>query len=91
MDDADLHSTELEHLHHMCEYFFLNKLPEGFVLVISFNDMEGIGERLAPIEDFSASDITGAEDSWYFVGCDHLFVLGWYFWTPQGDVEVSDN
>ena len=70
-------------------YFLICKLSDRFIFIISFDDVKGIGQRLAPIVDLSWSNIAGAEYSRYFIGCDHFFVLGRYFWAPEGDMEVA--
>ena len=68
----------------------LRELSDGLVFVVSFDDVEGVGEGLAPVVDLSAAEVAGAEDCWDFVGGDHFFVFEGYFWAALRNMEITD-
>ena len=72
-------------------YFFISKFPDSLVFVVTFDDVEGGSEGLAPIVDLSWSDVASAEDGWDFVGGDHFFVLGGDLCASEGDVKISTD
>lgn len=68
VDHADTYSAEIEDLSYLCVYFLLLEVRQGFIFVVALDDVEDGGEGLAPIENFSAAHIAGAEDGANLVG-----------------------
>ncbi len=50
-----------------------------------------IGKGFDPLVDFFGSQITSAKDRIHFIGCDHIFVLGWDLRAPLGNVKIAED
>lgn len=91
VDHADTYSAEIEDLSYLCVYFLLLEVRQGFIFVVALDDVEDGGEGLAPIENFSAAHIAGAEDGANLVGDDHLLVFGGYLCRSEGNMEIPHD
>jgi hypothetical protein len=70
-------------------YFLLLEVRQGLIFVVSLYDVEDGGESLAPIENFSAAHIAGAENSADLIGNDHFLVFSGYLCRSEGNMEIA--
>lgn len=84
MDNTDLQAPNLD-------YFFLGQVLESFILEITLDSMEIVGERLGPVMNLSASHIASADYSVDLVRCYHFPILGGHLGSPVRDMEIAQQ